>query len=52
MPMIWAEVWGGLVGLAGEYGRSKRRIAAIKAAAAGPPQAGDLGRDRPSSAAP
>lgn len=52
MPMIWAEVWGGLVGLAGEYGRSKRRIAAIKAAAAGPPPAGALGRDRPSSAAP
>jgi glycosyltransferase involved in cell wall biosynthesis len=35
MPMIWAEVWGGLVGLAGEYGRSRRRIAAIKAAATG-----------------
>jgi GT2 family glycosyltransferase len=35
MPMIWAEVWGGVVGLAGEYGRSKRRVAAIKAAAAG-----------------
>ncbi len=35
MPMIWAEVWGGVVGLAGEYGRSKRRVAAIKAAAEG-----------------
>lgn len=33
LPMIWAELWGGLVGLAGEYGRSEKRIAAIKAAA-------------------
>jgi GT2 family glycosyltransferase len=33
LPMIWAELWGGVVGLAGEYRRSQRRIAAIKAAA-------------------
>ncbi len=34
MPMIYAEVWGGIVGLAGEYGRSKHRISAIRSAAA------------------
>lgn len=38
MPMIWSEIWGGLVGLCGEYGRSRGRVAAIRAAAvpAGP----------------
>lgn len=52
MPMIWAEVWGGLVGLGGEYGRSRRRIAAIKAAAAdgfGGPRPGS---DDPAGPAP
>ncbi|WP_299361695.1 glycosyltransferase [uncultured Paracoccus sp.] len=34
MRMILAELWGGIIGLGGEYGRSQRRIAAIKAAAA------------------
>jgi glycosyltransferase involved in cell wall biosynthesis len=29
--MVWAELRGGLVGLAGEYGRSERRIAARRA---------------------
>lgn len=28
--MVGAELWGGLVGLGGEYGRSQRRIAAIR----------------------
>ncbi len=32
-PMILGEIWGGVVGLCGEYGRSKRRIARIRAAA-------------------
>jgi GT2 family glycosyltransferase len=32
MTMIVGEVWGGIVGLCGEYDRSRRRIAAIKAA--------------------
>lgn len=30
--MVAAELWGGVVGLFGEYGRSQRRIARIKAA--------------------
>jgi glycosyltransferase involved in cell wall biosynthesis len=32
-PMIAGEIWGGIVGLCGEYGRSRRRVAAIRAAA-------------------
>lgn len=28
--MIWAELWGGVVGLLGEYGRSQRRVALIQ----------------------
>lgn len=28
--MIWAELWGGLVGLLGEYGRSQQRIEQIR----------------------
>ena len=29
-----AELWGGIVGLAGEYGRSQRRVARVRAEAA------------------
>lgn len=32
-PMILGEIWGGVVGLCGEYRRSQRRIALIRAAA-------------------
>ncbi len=32
LGMILGEIWGGLVGLAGEYARSQRRVAAIRAA--------------------
>jgi GT2 family glycosyltransferase len=39
LPMILGEIWGGVVGLCGEYGRSVRRSAAIRAAAA--PGGGD-----------
>lgn len=28
--MIWAELWGGVVGLLGEYGRSQKRIQKIR----------------------
>jgi GT2 family glycosyltransferase len=28
--MVWAELWGGVVGLLGEYGRSQQRIAQIR----------------------
>lgn len=34
MAMIWAEIWGGLKGICGEYDRSCRRSAAIRRAAA------------------
>lgn len=34
LRMIWGEIWGGVVGLAGEYERSLVRIAAIRGAAA------------------
>ena len=33
-PMILGEIWGGVIGLCGEYRRSQRRIARIRAAAA------------------
>ena len=33
MAMILGEIWGGIKGLFGEYGRSQRRIAQIRAAA-------------------
>jgi hypothetical protein len=32
LDLALAELWGGLVGLSGEYGRSRRRVARIKAA--------------------
>lgn len=32
MRMIAGEIWGGIVGLCGEYDRSQRRVAAIRAA--------------------
>jgi GT2 family glycosyltransferase len=31
LPMIFGEIRGGVVGLCGEYGRSRRRVAAIRA---------------------
>jgi len=31
VPMIFAEIWGGIVGLCGEYRRSERRSAGIRA---------------------
>jgi GT2 family glycosyltransferase len=33
LPLIVREIWGGLVGASGEYRRSERRVAAIRAAA-------------------
>ncbi len=35
LAMIWAEIWGGLKGVCGEYDRSCRRSAAIRRAAVG-----------------
>jgi GT2 family glycosyltransferase len=34
MRMILGEIWGGIVGLSGEYDRSRRRVAAIRGPAA------------------
>ena len=31
VTMIFGEIWGGIVGLSGEYNRSRRRVAAIRA---------------------
>jgi GT2 family glycosyltransferase len=30
VDLAWSELWGGIVGVCGEYGRSKRRIARIR----------------------
>jgi glycosyltransferase involved in cell wall biosynthesis len=30
IDLAWSELWGGIVGVCGEYGRSKRRIARIR----------------------